>query len=89
MRSVSVTLRLGALALLLGAAGCSTVSGGYDAVRDAVTPSSRSAFVDAGERRTASRARARRAAGLRHARQPGDAARLRRRQPRLAQWPRR
>ena len=41
MRSVSVTLRLGALALLVGAAGCSTVSGGYDAVRDAVTPSSR------------------------------------------------
>ena len=41
MRSASVPLRLGALALVLGAAGCSTVSGGYDAMRDAVTPSSR------------------------------------------------
>jgi len=44
MRSASVPLRLGALALLLGAAGCSTVSGGYDAMRDAVTPSSRASL---------------------------------------------
>ena len=41
MRSASVILRLGVLALVLGAAGCSTVSGGYDAVRDAVTPGTR------------------------------------------------
>ena len=41
MRSASVLSRFGALGLLLGAAGCSTVSGSYDAVRDAVTPGSR------------------------------------------------
>ena len=41
MRSASVLCRFGTLGLLLGAAGCSTVSGGYDAVRDAVTPSTR------------------------------------------------
>ena len=41
MRSASVLSRFGALGLLLGAAGCSTVSGGYDAMRDAVTPSTR------------------------------------------------
>jgi len=41
MRSASVLCRFGALGLLLGAAGCSTVSGSYDAVRDAVTPGSR------------------------------------------------
>lgn len=42
MRSASVTWRLGALALLLGAAGCSTVGDGFNAVRGAVTPSSSS-----------------------------------------------
>ena len=36
MRSASVTLRLGALAMLLGAAGCSTVGDGISAVRGAV-----------------------------------------------------
>ena len=41
MRSASVLWRLGALAALIGAGGCSTVSGGYDAMRDAVTPSTR------------------------------------------------
>lgn len=43
MRSASLTRRLGALALLLGAAGCSTVGDGISAVRGAVTSSSSSA----------------------------------------------
>ncbi|HEV7574587.1 MAG TPA: tetratricopeptide repeat protein [Caldimonas sp.] len=43
MRSASVSSRLAALALLLGAAGCSTVGSSIDAVRDAVTPGTRPA----------------------------------------------
>lgn len=42
MRSASVSSRLVALALLVGAGGCSTVGGSIDAMRDAVTPGSRS-----------------------------------------------
>ena len=88
MRSASVILRLGALALLLGAAGCSTVSGGYDAMRDAVTPSSRSSAPTSQlDGAPPAAPGARRAAGLRRARQPDDAARLRRCQPRPAQRP--
>jgi len=38
MRSASVCSRLAALALVLGAAGCSTVGDGFSAVKGAVTP---------------------------------------------------
>jgi Flp pilus assembly protein TadD len=47
MRSASVSSWLAALALLLGAAGCSTVGSSIDAVRDAVTPGTRPAGAGA------------------------------------------
>ncbi|MEO8310052.1 MAG: tetratricopeptide repeat protein [Caldimonas sp.] len=42
MRSASAHWRLGALVVLLGTGGCSTVGDGFSAVRDAVTPGSSS-----------------------------------------------
>ena len=85
MRSASVAVRLGALAAACSAAaGCATVSEPLQrrARRGhAAQPRRRSATPAAGSAPAAPARRARRAAGLRHAGQPGDAARLRRRQP--------